>query len=79
MVQSLDVHVQLLSLLLQAFCFFVHLYLTAITCRVWDVSDHAPIVSCPAPHPVRSLAFSPDGSLLAAGMQDGSFSVYSTR
>lgn len=47
--------------------------------RVWNMAERCPLVSCPAPHPVRSLSFSPDGSMLAAGMQDGSFSVYSTK
>ena len=28
------------------------------------------------PHAIRSLAFSTDGTHLAAGMQDGSFTVY---
>ena len=28
------------------------------------------------PHAIRSLAFSADGTHLAAGMQDGSFTVY---
>ena len=46
------------------------------TVRIWDMTDRSPVVSCATPHPVRSLAFSPDGSQLAAGMQDGSFSVY---
>ncbi len=56
---------------LEILCCVVH--------RVWDSSAHSAIVSCPAPHPVRSLSFSPDGTLLAAGMQDGSFSVYTAR
>ena len=46
------------------------------TVRIWDMADRSPVVSCATPHPVRSLAFSPDGSQLAAGMQDGSFTIY---
>ena len=34
---------------------------------------------CATPHPVRSVAFSPDGSHLAAGLQDGSFLVLDGR
>ena len=43
--------------------------------RVWSMRDHSVLSRCHTPHSVRSLAFSPDGSHLAAGMQDGSFSV----
>ena len=59
------------------------LYSIIIECifcsRVWDMEVRAPLVSSPAPHAVRSLAFSPDGQLLAAGMQNGSFSVHNVR
>lgn len=48
-------------------------------CRVWRVSDHAPLAQCHTPHPVRSLAYSPDGAHLAAGMQDGGFTVFNAR
>ena len=46
------------------------------TIRIWDMKEHSPLISCSTPHPVRSLAFSPDGGQLAAGMQDGSFTIY---
>ena len=46
------------------------------TIRIWDMKERSPMVRCTAPHPVRSLAFSPNGEHLAAGMQDGSFTVY---
>ena len=44
--------------------------------RIWDMKGRSPIISCVTAHPVRSLAFSLDGGHLAAGMQDGSFTVY---
>ena len=47
------------------------------TVRIWNMTERSPVISCGTPHPVRSLAFSPDGGQLAAGMQDGSFTVYS--
>ena len=46
------------------------------TVRIWDMKERSPIRSCGTAHPVRSVAFSPDGGHLAAGMQDGSFTVY---
>lgn len=48
------------------------------TIRIWDLKERSPIASCTTLHPVRSLAFSSDGEHLAAGMQDGSFTVYNT-
>ena len=43
--------------------------------RLWSMEHHSMLSRCSVPHPVRSLAFSPNGSHLAAGMQDGSFTV----
>ena len=48
------------------------------TVRIWNMMERCPVVSCDTPHPVRSLAFSPNGGQLAAGMQDGSFTVYNS-
>ncbi len=45
------------------------------TVRVWSQSNRSILASCSTSHPVRSLAFSPDGAHLAAGLQDGSFLV----
>ncbi len=47
--------------------------------RLWDMSSRMPVARVTTPHPVRSVAFSPSGALLAAGMQNGSFSVHDTR
>ena len=46
------------------------------TIRVWDRQQHVVLRCCSTPHAVRSLAFSSDGTHLAAGMQDGSFTIY---
>ena len=43
------------------------------------MSARAPAGCVTTPHAVRSVAFSPSGGLLAAGMRDGSFSVHDTR
>ena len=49
------------------------------TIRVWEIAEHQMVASCSTACAVRSLAYSPDGSQLAAGMQDGGFSVYSAQ
>jgi len=54
-------------------------YTQVVLCRLWDMSARLPVASVTTPHAVRSLAFSPSGGLLAAGMRDGSFSVHDTR
>ena len=46
------------------------------TIRLWDRKQHVVLRRVSTPHAVRSLAFSSDGAHLAAGMQDGSFTVY---
>lgn len=46
------------------------------TIRLWDRREHVVLRRISTTHAVRSLAFSCDGTHLAAGMQDGSFTVY---
>ena len=43
------------------------------------MSDRSLVARSSTPHAVRSLAYSPDGEHLAAGMQDGSFTVLSAQ
>ena len=47
--------------------------------RVWNLADRTLVACHPTPHAVRSLAYSPDGSQLSAGMQDGSFVVLNAK
>ncbi|OCT79280.1 hypothetical protein XELAEV_18026090mg [Xenopus laevis] len=47
--------------------------------RLWSLADHALIARCNMEEAVRSVAFSPDGSQLALGMKDGSFTVLRVR
>lgn len=48
------------------------------TIRIWSIPDRSVLLHCSTPHPVRSVAFS-TGDHLAAGMQNGSFIVFSTK
>ncbi|XP_040207585.1 echinoderm microtubule-associated protein-like 6 isoform X1 [Rana temporaria] len=47
--------------------------------RLWSLADHALIARCNMEEAVRSVAFIPDGSQLALGMKDGSFTVLRVR
>ncbi|KAM4607535.1 echinoderm microtubule-associated protein-like 6 isoform 3-T3 [Polymixia lowei] len=47
--------------------------------RLWSLVDHALIARCNMEEAVRSVAFSIDGSQLALGMKDGSFTVLRVR
>ncbi|KAJ8387313.1 hypothetical protein AAFF_G00158090 [Aldrovandia affinis] len=47
--------------------------------RLWSLTDHALIARCNMEESVRSVAFSSDGSQLALGMKDGSFTVLRVR
>ncbi|XP_029927079.1 echinoderm microtubule-associated protein-like 6 isoform X2 [Myripristis murdjan] len=47
--------------------------------RLWSLADHALIARCNMEEAVRSVAFSVDGSQLALGMKDGSFTVLRVR
>ncbi|XP_072121311.1 echinoderm microtubule-associated protein-like 6 isoform X4 [Mobula birostris] len=47
--------------------------------RLWSLVDHALIARCNMEEAVRSVAFSSDGSQLALGMKDGSFTVLRVR
>lgn len=47
--------------------------------RLWSLVDHALIARCNMEEAVRSVAFSMDGSQLALGMKDGSFTVLRVR
>ncbi|XP_035982199.1 echinoderm microtubule-associated protein-like 6 isoform X1 [Fundulus heteroclitus] len=47
--------------------------------RLWSLADHALIARCNMEEAVRSVAFSLDGSQLALGMKDGSFTVLRVR
>ncbi|XP_032820802.2 echinoderm microtubule-associated protein-like 6 isoform X1 [Petromyzon marinus] len=47
--------------------------------RLWSLADHALIARCNMEEAVRSAAFSPDGTQLALGMKDGSFTVLRVR
>ncbi|XP_008295351.1 echinoderm microtubule-associated protein-like 6 [Stegastes partitus] len=47
--------------------------------RLWSLVDHALIARCNMEEAVRSVAFSVDGSQLALGMKDGSFTVLRVR
>ncbi|MGH0154729.1 UNVERIFIED_CONTAM: hypothetical protein FKN15_028429 [Acipenser sinensis] len=50
------------------------------TCiMLWSLADHALIARCNMEEAVRSVAFSSDGSQLALGMKDGSFTVLRVR
>ncbi|MBN3309055.1 EMAL6 protein, partial [Amia calva] len=47
--------------------------------RLWSLADHALIARCNMEEAVRSVAFNSDGSQLALGMKDGSFTVLRVR
>uniref|UniRef100_UPI00398E636F echinoderm microtubule-associated protein-like 6 isoform X3 n=1 Tax=Pristiophorus japonicus TaxID=55135 RepID=UPI00398E636F len=47
--------------------------------RLWSLVDHALIARCNMEEAVRCVAFSSDGSQLALGMKDGSFTVLRVR
>ncbi|KAM7408259.1 hypothetical protein PAMA_002117 [Pampus argenteus] len=47
--------------------------------RLWSLMDHTLIARCNMEEAVRSVAFSVDGSQLALGMKDGSFTVLRVR
>ncbi|XP_041920805.1 echinoderm microtubule-associated protein-like 6 isoform X3 [Alosa alosa] len=47
--------------------------------RLWSLVDHALIARCNMEEAVRSVSFSSDGSQLALGMKDGSFTVLRVR
>ncbi|XP_042565417.1 echinoderm microtubule-associated protein-like 6 isoform X9 [Clupea harengus] len=47
--------------------------------KLWSLVDHALIARCNMEEAVRSVAFSSDGSQLALGMKDGSFTVLRVR
>ncbi|XP_034041299.1 echinoderm microtubule-associated protein-like 6 [Thalassophryne amazonica] len=47
--------------------------------RLWSLVDHTLIARCNMEEAVRSVAFSVDGSQLALGMKDGSFTVLRVR
>ncbi|XP_071235743.1 echinoderm microtubule-associated protein-like 6 isoform X1 [Salvelinus alpinus] len=47
--------------------------------RMWSLADHTLIARCNMEEAVRSVAFSHDGSQLALGMKDGSFTVLRVR
>ncbi|MEE6474307.1 hypothetical protein FKM82_010342 [Ascaphus truei] len=47
--------------------------------RLWSLAEHALIARCNMEEAVRSVGFSPDGSQLALGMKDGSFTVLRVR
>uniref|UniRef100_A0A3Q1BB23 HELP domain-containing protein n=1 Tax=Amphiprion ocellaris TaxID=80972 RepID=A0A3Q1BB23_AMPOC len=47
--------------------------------RLWSLVDHALIARCNMEEAVRSVAFNVDGSQLALGMKDGSFTVLRVR
>lgn len=47
--------------------------------RLWSLVDHGLIARCNMEEAVRSVAFSVDGSQLALGMKDGSFTVLRVR
>ncbi|KAI1896973.1 hypothetical protein AGOR_G00100430 [Albula goreensis] len=47
--------------------------------RLWSLANHALIARCNMEEAVRSVAFSSDGSQLALGMKDGSFTVLRVR
>lgn len=50
-----------------------------LSVRLWSLADHALIARCNMEEAVRSVAFSVDGSQLALGMKDGSFTVLRVR
>ncbi|KAJ8392415.1 hypothetical protein AAFF_G00075400 [Aldrovandia affinis] len=47
--------------------------------RLWGLANHALIARCNMEEAVRSVAFNDDGSQLALGMKDGSFTVLRVR
>ncbi|XP_026868113.2 echinoderm microtubule-associated protein-like 6 isoform X4 [Electrophorus electricus] len=47
--------------------------------RLWSLSDHTLIARCNMEEAVRSVSFNSDGSQLALGMKDGSFTVLRVR
>ncbi|XP_046714063.1 echinoderm microtubule-associated protein-like 6 isoform X3 [Silurus meridionalis] len=47
--------------------------------RLWSLSDHTLIARCNMEEAVRSVCFNNDGSQLALGMKDGSFTVLRVR
>ncbi|XP_069464337.1 echinoderm microtubule-associated protein-like 6 isoform X1 [Ambystoma mexicanum] len=47
--------------------------------RLWSLADHALIARCNMEEAVRSVSFTPDGSQVALGMKDGSFTVLRVR
>ncbi|CAK8677759.1 unnamed protein product [Clavelina lepadiformis] len=47
--------------------------------RLWSLIDHALLTRCNLSHPARSCAFNADGTAIAVGCKNGSFSVFKTR
>lgn len=47
--------------------------------RLWSLPDHTLLARCNMEESVRSVAFNNDGSQLALGMKDGSFTVLRVR
>lgn len=47
--------------------------------RLWSLHDHTLLARCNMEESVRSVAFNNDGSQLALGMKDGSFTVLRVR
>lgn len=47
--------------------------------RLWSLADHTLLARCNMEESVRSVSFNNDGSQLALGMKDGSFTVLRVR
>ncbi|XP_076879607.1 echinoderm microtubule-associated protein-like 6 isoform X2 [Brachyhypopomus gauderio] len=47
--------------------------------RLWSLSDHTLVARCNMEEAIRSVSFNSDGSQLALGMKDGSFTVLRVR
>ena len=50
-----------------------------LSSRLWSLSDRTLLARVDLKQKIRSLAFHPDGSQLAAGLSDGSFMVLKAR
>lgn len=50
-----------------------------LSLRLWSLPDHTLLARCNMEESVRSVSFNNDGSQLALGMKDGSFTVLRVR
>ena len=49
------------------------------TLRAWSARDHSLTLMARVDQQIRSVAVSPDGAVVAAGLRNGSFAVFSAK